>query len=75
MRQQCVNMRTYLRDLDGAEDKGTPELVQTPVLESVLLPQCEEHPVKDSREDEAGFEEKMPIRVQIDIASVFSPIK
>lgn len=44
-------MGTYLRDLDGVEDKGTPELVQTPVLGRVSLPQREEHPVKVSRKD------------------------
>lgn len=50
MRRECVNMGTYLRDLDGVEDKGTPELVRTPVLGRVSL-QCEEHPVKVSRRD------------------------
>lgn len=51
VRQKCMNTGTYLRNLGNAEDKGTPELIQTCVVESVLLLQCEEQPVKAPRKD------------------------
>lgn len=51
MGRKCVDIGTYLGDLGGVEDKGTPELIQTPVLESVLLLQYEEQPVKAPRKD------------------------
>lgn len=46
-----MNIGIYIGDHGGAEDKGTPELVQTPVLESVLLLRYEEQPVKAPRKD------------------------
>lgn len=51
VRQKCMNTGTYLRNLGNAEDKGTPELIQTCVVESVLLLRCEEQPMKAPRKD------------------------
>lgn len=46
-----MNVGIYIRDLGGAEDKGTPEFIQTPVLENILLLEYEEQPVKAPRKD------------------------
>lgn len=46
-----MNVGIYVGDLGGAEDKGTPEFIQTPVLESIFLLQYEEQPVKAPRKD------------------------
>lgn len=46
-----MNIGIYVGDLGGTADKETPELIQTPVLESVLLLQYEEQPGKAPRKD------------------------
>lgn len=50
-----MTIGTYLGDLGGTEDKGTPELIQIPVLESVLLLQFEEKLMKAPKEGLGSF--------------------